>query len=97
MLTVQIEHPIRDYAGWKDAFDRDPADRKGSGVRSYRVYRPVDNEYYVIIELDFDTKEGADAFVARMRTIWGQVEGTLISGPKVRLLDCVEQHTLQTS
>lgn len=92
MLTVQIEHPIRDYDAWKAAFDRDPARREASGVRGYRVYRPVDDPQYVIIELDFDTRERAEAFVTTMRAIWPKVEGTLITGPKVRIVDCVEVH-----
>jgi hypothetical protein len=92
MLTVHIEHSIRDFDNWKVAFDRDPAGREASGVRRYRVYRPLDDAYYVIIELDFDTREAADAFVATMRTIWPKVEGTLVTGPQVRIVDCVEQH-----
>ncbi|MEO5818178.1 MAG: hypothetical protein ABIT20_23110 [Gemmatimonadaceae bacterium] len=92
MLTVQIEHAIRDYDGWKAAFDRDPARREASGVRSYRVYRPVADPQYVIIELDFGDLEAAEAFVLAMRAIWAQVQGTLIAGPQVRIVDCVEQH-----
>lgn len=92
MPTVQIEHAIRDFDGWKVAFDRDPVGRAASGVRRYRVYRPVDDARYVIIELDFDEREAAEAFVTTMRGIWGQVEGTLMTGPRVRIVDCVEEH-----
>lgn len=92
MLTVQIEHAIRDYDGWKAAFDRDPAHREASGVRSYRVYRPVEDTRYVIVELDFDDRELAAKFVSAMRAIWPQVQGTLIDGPQVRIVDLVEQH-----
>jgi quinol monooxygenase YgiN len=92
MVTVQIEHPIRDYAEWKATFDRDPARREASGVRRYRVNRPIDDPRYVLVDLDFDSREAADAFVATMRSLWPKVEGTLIGGPKVRIVDCVEQH-----
>lgn len=92
MLTVQIEHPVPDYDGWKAAFDRDPAGREASGVRRYRVSRPVDDERYVIIELDFDAQPTAEAFVAKMRGIWQQVEGTVMTGPQVRIVACVEEH-----
>jgi hypothetical protein len=92
MLTVQIEHPIRDYDGWRAAFDRDPAGRETAGVRRYRVYRPVDDAHRVLVELDFDARDRADAFVTAMRGIWRQVEGTLIGGPQVRIVDCVDQH-----
>lgn len=92
MLSVQIEHPVRDYNGWKAAFDRDPARREASGVRRYRVCRPVDDPQYVIVELDFDAREQAERFVATMRGIWQQVEGSLVTGPRVRIVECVEAH-----
>jgi hypothetical protein len=92
MLTVQIEHPIRDYAGWRAAFDRDPARREASGVRRYRVYRPVDDEQYVIVELDFDARDAAERFLETMRGIWKQVDGSLIAGPRARIVDVVEEH-----
>lgn len=93
MVTVQIEHPIRDFASWRAAFDRDPAGRQGAGVRSYRVYRPVGDLNYVLVDLDFDTVEAAERFVAVMRSIWKQVEGTLIDSPRVRIVDCIDEHT----
>ena len=92
MVSVQIEHQIPDYAGWRAAFDRDPANREASGVRRYRVSRPVDDSNYVIVELDFDEREKADAFVAKMRGIWKQVEGTVMTGPKARIVEIAEEH-----
>ena len=60
MVTVQIEHPIRDFASWRAAFDRDPAGRQGAGVRCYRVYRPVGDPKYVLVARTVaDYKAGA--------------------------------------
>lgn len=42
MITLQIEHEVRDFATWKEAFDSDPLDRSASGVRSFRISRPLD-------------------------------------------------------
>jgi hypothetical protein len=92
MLTVQIEHQIGDYKSWKAVFDRDPAQRQASGVRRYRVSRPLDDDLYVIVDLDFDDRDAAEAFVMKMRGIWKQVEGSLMAGPQVRIVDCLEQH-----
>jgi hypothetical protein len=93
LVTVQIEHPIRDYASWRAAFDRDPAGRQAAGVRRYRVYRPVDDPKYVLVDLEFDTTAAAERFVATMRGIWQQVEGTLIDGPRARIVECLDEHT----
>ncbi len=92
MYTVQIEHPVRDFDGWKAAFDRDPAQREASGVRRYRVFQPVGDVHIVAVDLDFDSQEGAETFVNAMRAIWQRVEGTVMSNPRVRILHCVEQH-----
>jgi hypothetical protein len=39
---------------WKQTFDRDPADRKGSGVRRYQIVRQVDEPNFVMVDLEFD-------------------------------------------
>jgi len=82
--TVQVEHLIRDFDGWKTAFDRDPARREASGVRRYRIFRPVDDPLFVCIDFDFDSRSAAEAFVAVMESIWRRVEGTVITSPRVR-------------
>ena len=92
MITVQIEHAIREYDGWRATFDRDPAGREAAGVRSYRIFRPVDDPHFVSIDLDFDTVTEAQAFVTVMQGIWKRVEGTVMMNPRVRIVDCVDHH-----
>ena len=36
MTILRIQHSVLSYEGWKQMFDADPADRKGSGVRTSR-------------------------------------------------------------
>lgn len=90
MVVLRIEHPVPDYEAWKQAFDADPAGRERSGVRRYRILRGVDEPNHVMIDLEFDTQEQAEALLGSMRVIWGQVQGTLIDGPQVRMADLVE-------
>jgi len=94
MYILRIEHPVPDYAGWKKAFDSDPAGRKKAGVRRYQILRPVDNPNYVMIDLEFDTMKAAEALLAAMRLIWGRVEGTIMSDPKARIVEAMETVTL---
>ena len=54
MIILQIEHPVQDFNAWKRVFDSDPANRKESGVRRYRIFKTIDNPNYIIIELEFD-------------------------------------------
>ncbi|HEY4954058.1 MAG TPA: hypothetical protein VII02_04155 [Gemmatimonadaceae bacterium] len=92
MYKIQIEHPIRDFDAWKVAFDRDPAGRMASGVRRYDILRPVDDPNFVIVDVDFDTREAAETFVTKIRGIWQRVEGTVMTSPRVRIVECVERH-----
>ena len=62
MVTLHIEHPITDFATWRTAFDRFAGARAQSGMTAARVYRPIDDPGYVLIDLDFDTAEQAQAF-----------------------------------
>src|SRR5450759_3717246 len=39
--------------GWKKAFDGDPVGREKSGVRRYRILRPIDDANDVMIDLEF--------------------------------------------
>ena len=91
MPTLHIEHQIRDFDSWKAAFDRDPAGRQRSGVRRYRVLRPVDDPNYVLIDLDFDSAREAEAFLAAMRDVWRspQAAPALIGGPQARIVEAV--------
>jgi hypothetical protein len=91
MAILRIEHPVLDYEAWKRAFDGDPAGRVASGVRRFQVMRAVDDPNYVLIDLEFDSPERADALLATMRSIWGRVTGTLIADPKARIVESVER------
>lgn len=90
MPTVRIEHSVPDYGAWKQAFDSDPVGREEVGVRRYQVFRAVDDPNLVMIDLDFDTRESAEAFLATLRGIWGRVRGTLIHEPRARIAESVE-------
>lgn len=72
MATLHIEHPITEFEVWSTAFDRFADVRQRAGVRTHRVQRPVDDPKYVVIDLDFDTVEAAEAFVVFLKSnVWG--------------------------
>lgn len=90
MYVLRIEHPVTDFDGWKKTFDSDPVGREKSGVRGYRVLRPVDDPNYVMIDLEFDTASQAEATLASLHILWGSVEGTIIMNPQTRIVEAVE-------
>ena len=90
MTVVRIEHSVPSFDKWKQAFDRDPADRKGSGVRRYQILRLQNEPNYVMIDLEFDNTAEAEAFVQKMQRIWeGPAKGVMLN-PRARIADFVE-------
>jgi hypothetical protein len=94
MPVVRIEHAVPDFDRWKQAFDRDPADRKGSGVRRYQVLRQSDDPNYVMIDLEFGSAGEAEAFLRRMEQIWGGPGKAVMQNPRGRIADLVETKDL---
>ncbi|MEP6639083.1 MAG: hypothetical protein ABJC39_07015 [Chloroflexota bacterium] len=93
MVTVRIEHPVKDFTLWKAAFDRDPADRQGSGVERYAIQVGSDAPNDVSIDLDFANVAAAEAFLVTMRGIWGSPPATaaLAGAPSARILVDIER------
>jgi hypothetical protein len=90
MHILRIEHHVPDYDIWKKAFDSDPVGREKSGVRRHRVLRPTDDGHQVMIELEFDTADQAEALLAAMRVVWGRVQGKIMMNPRTRILEVLE-------
>jgi hypothetical protein len=91
MPIVRIEHAVPDFEKWKQVFDNDPADRKGSGVRRYEILRAHDDPNFVMIDLEFESQGEAEAFLGKMERIWnGPGKAVIQGGPKSRIVDRVE-------
>jgi hypothetical protein len=93
VITLRIEHAISDFDTWREAFERAAPFREQSGVRCYRIQRPVDDPNYLMIDLDFDDVAGAEALLAILRErIWASPENSpgLAGQPNARIVDTVE-------
>ena len=94
MITLRMEHKISNYDGWKKAFDSDPLNRKKSGVKHYRIFRPTDDETFVVIDLEFDNLNEAQTTKTALQNMWTKIEGTLIFKPQIRILDIIESKAI---
>jgi hypothetical protein len=90
MYILRIEHPVPDFDGWKKAFDSDPLGRAQSGVRRYTITRPVNDEKYVLVDLEFDAVEQAAAMLNSLRRLWDRVDGRVMPAPVAQILRVVE-------
>lgn len=90
MTTLHIEHAISDFALWKGAFDRFADVRRAAGVRSARIAQPVDDDRYVVVDLDFDSTDEARSFLHLLETkVWCSREASpaLAGAPRTQILD----------
>jgi hypothetical protein len=90
MTTLHIEHPITDLATWTAAFDRFGDRRRQGGMCGERVQHPVDDDRYVLVDLDFPTREQALAFLVFLETtVWSSLDSSpaLAGTPLTRILE----------
>jgi len=90
MPVVRIEHSVPDFEKWKQVFDRDPADRKGSGVRRYQILRSQDDPNHVMVDLEFDSTDEAQAFLQKMQQIWAGPGKAVMQSPRSHIADRIE-------
>jgi hypothetical protein len=91
MVTLRIEHAVRDFDAWKRTFDGDPVGREAGGVRGYRVFRPTDDPAYVVVDLDFESAAEADLFADKLRTLWAGVGADLgLESNSLRIFEVAE-------
>jgi hypothetical protein len=94
MPVLRIDHVVNDFDAWKQAFDSDPVGREAGGVRSYRILRPAGERDHVLVDLEFDAIDEAQAFAEKLRTLWGEVGASLgLEDPSARVLQEIEAHT----
>lgn len=93
MPTLHIEHEVTSFTEWKQAFDRFADLRALAGVRQHRIFRPVDDANYVVIDLDFEAAQEARAFLETLRDkVWPSRENApaLLGAPRTQILETVE-------
>jgi ribosomal protein L35AE/L33A len=94
MIILHIEHTVPHFDNWKASFDNYAELRQKTGVRSYQISRPVDNPNFVMIDLQFDHQQQAEALLGAVQEVWQRVSGTLIQNPQWRFHEVVETKAL---
>jgi hypothetical protein len=93
VTTLHIEHPVTDFDTWQAAFDRFAERRRQGGVEAERVGRPVDDDHYVVIDLDFPARDQAQRFLGFLEsTVWASRDSSpaLAGTPRTRILQTAE-------
>jgi hypothetical protein len=96
MATLHIEHSIHDLNTWLVAFRNFAEARQKGGVRAYRIYQPVADDKYILIDLDFDTVDQAEQFKRFLEVnVWSSPAASpgLAGNPQARVLVQIEADT----
>ncbi len=94
MYVLNYWHTVSDYAEWKKLFDSDPLGREASGVRSYVIEHPLEDESTVVGHLQFDSLAEAEAFADRLDEMWNGSAGRIVSGAGHLISEVLEQKRL---
>jgi hypothetical protein len=94
MTTLVIEHPVVDFEAFKKLWDEDRTKRASLGVRSYRIFRPLDDDHYVTLHYELDDVSQAEKMAAALRTMFESGPlGKIIFNPEFRIYDEVDSGT----
>jgi hypothetical protein len=96
MTTVYIHHRVADYNVWKPEFDRAIQADWCKDIRTYRVWRGLDDPNLVIVANTFDSRQAAEALMsnATLREAMGR-GGVIPSSVQIDYVDEVAAGTRQ--
>ena len=63
MITLVVNHGVRDYDAWEPVFDEHEAVRRSHGEIEHRVYRDIHDANRVVIHNDFPSEDAARGFL----------------------------------
>lgn len=89
MFTLEIQHAVTDFRAWRSAFEKFAEVRAAKGVRSYVVRQPVDDPQFIVVHLEFEERDAAEAFEVFLRTkVWSDSTSSpaLVGTPTTRIL-----------
>jgi len=90
MAMLRIQHTVPNFEAWKRAFDGDPMDQTGSGVRRYHVHRSVTDPNLVMIDLELETVAEAERLLEKLRHLWAGPGGAVMRHPEALVVETVE-------
>ncbi len=87
MVTVIMQHEVKDFAQWKPIFDADEPNRAKAGVKQVGLYTSVKNPNDVTMIFEAPGAEVLDAFMSDPHLQEAMKEGGVISAPVVSVLN----------
>ena len=89
MVTVMLQHEVKDFAEWKKIFDADETNRAQAGVKLVGVYSSVKNPNDVTMVFEIPDAGIMDAMMSDPERQKAMETGGVISKPSVSVLNKV--------
>jgi len=93
MATLTVQHHVKDYDAWKPVFDEDGINRRANGAKQHTVYRGGEDNNDITIVTEFESREGALAFMGNPALKEAMHRAGVDSEPHVTLGEQVEAIT----
>ena len=90
MVTVIIEHEVKDFDEWKPVFDADEANRSKAGLENKGLYKSVKNANDVTMIFEVSDPGGVvDSYMNNPRLREDMKKAGVVSAPQVSVLEKV--------
>lgn len=94
MTTIVMDMEVVDYDSFKRLWDEDRTQRGSLGVQTYKIFRPLDNPFEVILHYEVTDVETAEEVVAALRDMLDAGPlGKVVFKPDFRICDEVTSGT----
>jgi heme-degrading monooxygenase HmoA len=87
MATVIVQHHVEDYDRWLPLYKEHGEVRRAHGGTGHQIYRTADDPNALVIVNDFESLEGAKAFMADPSLKEVMANAGVNSEPKAWLCD----------
>jgi hypothetical protein len=88
VTTIVMDMEIVDYESFKRLWDEDRTQRGSLGVQTYKIFRPLDDPFEVILHYEVTDVETAEEVVAALRNMLDAGPlGKIVFKPDFRICD----------
>jgi quinol monooxygenase YgiN len=94
MVTLVIEHGLRDWGAWKRVFDEHAASRKQHGCVREELLRAEGDEHTIMNVMRWPDRAAAEGFLADPSLAEAFGRAGVVGAPRVTLWETVETNEL---
>ncbi len=86
MVTIIVNHVVKNYADWRKVFDADAANRSKVDMKITGVFQHIENQNQITITAEASNPEAVKQFFANPELKKTLEKGGVIGMPEVQIL-----------